>query len=148
MKNRKFREIAPADVGRIALRAFDHVWPTAMFLPPGQKIARADIGKRVYLDRGGKTLTVETDAEYVARQARVSEGTRVAGKLTATERRAKRKFVQAVELLMLDLGAESVGHIADDVGEHGTDGDGGTVEDAVVVDCLRVIVDAMARSGR
>ena len=66
-------------------------------------------------------------------------------RLTAEERRAKDKFVRAVETLMLNLDAESVGRIADDVGEHGTDGDGGVREDAAVVECLRVIVDAMGR---
>ena len=63
--------------------------------------------------------------------------------LTAEEAHFKARFVQAVEALMLDLDAETVGRIADYVGEHGTDGDGGAVEDGVVVECLRVIVDAM-----
>lgn len=63
--------------------------------------------------------------------------------LTSAERRAKVRFVRAVETLMLDLNVELVGHIADDVGEHGTDGDGGTREDATVLECLRVIIDAM-----
>lgn len=66
-------------------------------------------------------------------------------KLTAGERKAKDKFVQAVEVLMLDFDAESVGRIADHIGELGTDGDGGVLEDAAVVECLRVIVDAMGR---
>ena len=62
-------------------------------------------------------------------------------KLTAEESRAKDRFVHAVEDLF-DLGAESVGRIADDVGEYGTDGDGGARQDVAVVECLRVIVDA------
>ena len=66
-------------------------------------------------------------------------------RLTAKERRAKRKFVRAVERCMLDMDAESVGRIADDVSEHGTDGDGGTLEDAAVVECLCILVDAMGR---
>lgn len=65
--------------------------------------------------------------------------------LTTEERKAKDRFVRAVEALMLDLDAESVGRIADYVGEHGTDGDGGTREDGAVVECLRVIVDAIGR---
>lgn len=66
-------------------------------------------------------------------------------RLNTKERKAKDQFVRAVETLMLDLDAESVGNIADYVGEHGTDGDGGTREDATVVDCLRIIVDEMGR---
>ena len=52
--------------------------------------------------------------------------------LSRSEQKAKRLLVVAVETLMLDLDAEAVGRIADDVGEHGTDGDGGSLEDAVV----------------
>lgn len=64
--------------------------------------------------------------------------------LTAAERKAKIQFVRAVERLMLDFDTEEVGRIADDVGECGMDGDrGGAREDAAVVECLRVIVDAM-----
>jgi hypothetical protein len=66
-------------------------------------------------------------------------------KLTRNEHLAKCDLVDAVERLMLDMDAEAVGRIADYVGEYGTDGDGGTREDAAVVDCLRVIVDAMGR---
>ena len=65
--------------------------------------------------------------------------------LTATEQRVKERFVRIVETMMLDMDAESVGHIADYVSEHGTDGDGGSIEDGLVVECLRVIVDAMGR---
>jgi len=65
--------------------------------------------------------------------------------LTADEQWAKRALVGAVETMMLRLDVESVGRIADDVGEFGTDGDGGALEDAAVVECLRVIVDAMGR---
>ena len=63
--------------------------------------------------------------------------------LTKKERRAKDAFVRAVETLMLDLTPESVGRIADCVGECGTDGDGGALEDEAVLECLRVIVDAV-----
>jgi hypothetical protein len=63
--------------------------------------------------------------------------------LTRGETLAKDRFVRAVEALMLDLDAEAVGRIADYVGERGTDGDGGAREDGAVVECLRVIVDAM-----
>ena len=65
--------------------------------------------------------------------------------LTVEERKAKDRFVRAVEALMLDMDADSVGRIADYVGEHGTDGDGGTREDGAVLECLRVIVDGMGR---
>jgi len=65
-------------------------------------------------------------------------------KLTAEERKAKDRFVRAVEVLMLDMSAEEVGRIADHVGEYGTDGYVGAIEDAVL-ECLRVIVDAMSR---
>ena len=63
--------------------------------------------------------------------------------LTKQERKAKEQFIRAVETLMLDLDAEAVGRIADHGGEHGTNGDGGSIEDGSVVECLRVIVDAM-----
>jgi tetrahydromethanopterin S-methyltransferase subunit A len=69
----------------------------------------------------------------------------MADRLTAEERKAKDRFVRAVEMIMLDLDAKEVGRIADYVGEHGTDGDGGTREDATVVECLRIIVDEMGR---
>jgi hypothetical protein len=64
-------------------------------------------------------------------------------RLNREEMRLKDKFVQAVEIMMLDMSAEEVGRIADYVGEHGTDGDGGTREDGTVLECLRIIVDAM-----
>jgi hypothetical protein len=66
-------------------------------------------------------------------------------RLNREEVRLKENFVRAVEELMLDFNAETVGRIADYVGEHGTDGDGGAREDAAVVECLRIIVDAMVR---
>lgn len=53
-------------------------------------------------------------------------------------------FVDAVEKLMLDMDAEAVGRIADYVGEHGT-WDGNASVDAVVVECLRLIVHEMGR---
>jgi hypothetical protein len=62
-------------------------------------------------------------------------------KLSRIELAAKRLFVLAVKALLLDLDAEAVGRIADDVGEYGTNGDGGAREDAVVLECLRVIVE-------
>ncbi len=66
-------------------------------------------------------------------------------RLTGNERRVLRDFVRVVEEMMLDMDAEAVGRIADYVGEHGTDGDGGIREDGAVVECLRVIVDEMGR---
>ena len=66
-------------------------------------------------------------------------------KLSKSESDAMHQLVRAVETLLLDLDAEAVGRIADYVGEHGTDGDGGANEDAVVVECLRVIVDSHGR---
>ena len=140
MKNRKFREIVQADVGHTTIRAFDRVWTTAMFLPPGQKISRHEIGKRVYLDRG--KLSLETDAQFEARQKRTVEGLTAGGKLARREEAAMRTFIRAAEKLLLEFDAESVGRIADYVGEHGTDGDGGAREDAAVMECLRVLVDA------
>lgn len=71
----------------------------------------------------------------------------MARKLKKKEHAARYQFVRAVEHLMLDLTPEEVGYIADDVSEHGTDGDGGTREDAAVLECLRVIVDALAERG-
>jgi hypothetical protein len=60
--------------------------------------------------------------------------------LTPREQELKDAFVNAVEAL-LQAGEEAVGHIADHVGEHGTDSDDGAVVDGVVVDCLTIVVD-------
>ena len=60
--------------------------------------------------------------------------------LTPREQELKEALVHAVEDL-LQAGEESVGRIADHVGEHGTDSDVGQVVDGVVVDCLTVLVD-------
>lgn len=68
-------------------------------------------------------------------------------RLTSNERRAMNDLVEAVEALMLDYDAEAVGRIADYVGECGTPSDNADV-DGVVVECLRVVVDAMVRLGR
>jgi hypothetical protein len=65
--------------------------------------------------------------------------------LTSADRAAMRRFVSAVETLMLELTPKQVGRIADYVAEHGTDGDGGDREDAVVLECLRLVVDAVNR---
>lgn len=65
--------------------------------------------------------------------------------LTRKERAAKRKLVDAIEHLMLDLTPEEIGRIADHVGEYGTDGDGGVREDAAVFECLRLIADEVNR---
>ena len=62
-------------------------------------------------------------------------------KLSAAEAHAKDRFVRAVEALLLDMDAESVGRIDDHVGEHGTSGDGGAREDAIIVELLRLIVE-------
>jgi hypothetical protein len=67
------------------------------------------------------------------------------GKLTRKEEAAKLAFVRACETLLLDLDAAAVGRIADYVGENGTDGDGGAVEDGVIVECLNLIVDVKGR---
>ena len=66
--------------------------------------------------------------------------------LTDNERKALDDLVEAVEHLMLDMSPESVGRIADYVGENGTDGEGGVAEDGVVLESLRLIVDQMARA--
>jgi|GEM_PF-1492119 len=66
-------------------------------------------------------------------------------KLTRGETLARDRLVRAVEAMMLYMTPEEVGRIADHVGEHGTEGDGGAREDAAVVECLRVVVDAMER---
>ena len=60
--------------------------------------------------------------------------------LTPREHELKNSFVQAVEALMLEADAQAVERIALFVHEHGTDGDGGAIEDATVVDCLHLIV--------
>jgi hypothetical protein len=141
MKNRKFREIVQADVGYTTIRVFDRVWTTAMFLPPGQRISRHEIGKRVYLGRG--KLSLETDKQFAARQEAVVRGS--SGKLTRKEEVAKLAFIRACETLLLDLDAVAVGRIADYVGENGTDGDGGAVDDGVILECLNLIVDVKGR---
>jgi hypothetical protein len=69
----------------------------------------------------------------------------MAVRLTGKEQRVLRDFVDVVEEMMLEMDAESVGRIADHVGEHGTDGDGGVREDGTVLECLRLIVDEMGR---
>jgi hypothetical protein len=141
MKNRKFREIVQADVGYTTIRVFGRVWTTAMFLPPGQKISRHEIGKRVYLDRG--KLSLETDKQFAARQGATVRSS--SGKLTRKEEAARLAFVRACETLLLDLDAVAVGRIADYVGENGTDGDGGAVDDGVILECLNLIVDVKGR---
>lgn len=143
MKNRRFVEITQKDVGHRTFRAFDRVWSAATFLPAGQKIAHADIGKRVYLGRN--SIDVETDAQFESRQKRTVEGLTAGGKLARREEAAMRTFIRAAEKLLLEFDAESVGRIADYVGEHGTDGDGGAREDSAVMECLRVLVDAKGR---
>jgi len=67
--------------------------------------------------------------------------------LTAREEELKVAFIKAVEDL-LQAGEESVGRIADHVGEYGTDSDHGSVVDGVVVDCLTVVVDNVGLMGR
>lgn len=66
--------------------------------------------------------------------------------LTYKENRAKDKFVSAVERLLQDCSAEEVGRIADHVGEYGACDD--AMADAVVVECLNVVVDALGRWPR
>ena len=65
-------------------------------------------------------------------------------KISRAEHIAMTRFARACEMLLLDLDAESVGRIADYVGEHGAGGDTSLV-DAVVLSCLRVIVDNHGR---
>jgi hypothetical protein len=65
--------------------------------------------------------------------------------LSRTEVLARARFVRAIEELLLDFDAESVGRIADDVGERGAGGDGDTRVDAVILECLRLIVDYHGR---
>lgn len=65
--------------------------------------------------------------------------------LSTIEERSRDNFVSAVEALMLDHDAASVGRIADNIGEYGTGGSGGLAEDEVIRECLRIIVDAKAR---
>ena len=64
-------------------------------------------------------------------------------RLTVEERKAMRKFVESVERLT-ELGATSVGLIADYVGEYGVESDVDRV-DAVVVKALRAVVDVVGR---
>ena len=59
-------------------------------------------------------------------------------KLTTEEQRALRRLTRALEDLE-DLGAESVGRIADHGGEHGTDADS-VIVDAITSECLRTVV--------
>ena len=65
--------------------------------------------------------------------------------LSTIEERSRDNFVSAVEALMLDHDAASVGRIADNIGEYGAGGSGGMAEDEVIRECLRIIVDAKAR---
>jgi hypothetical protein len=59
--------------------------------------------------------------------------------LSTEEQRALRLLVRALEDLN-DLGAESVGRIADHVGKQGVEDS--AVLDALAVECLRVVVDS------
>jgi len=67
--------------------------------------------------------------------------------LTPREQELKDAFVRAVEDLLL-AGEESVGRIADHVGEYGTDSDHGSVADGVVTDCLTIVVDNVGLMGK
>jgi hypothetical protein len=68
-------------------------------------------------------------------------------RITGNERSALRQLVEAIERLTHEFDAEAVGRIADYVGAHGTDSDGDSLDDALVMVCLRAIVDARARSS-
>jgi hypothetical protein len=67
--------------------------------------------------------------------------------LTAREEELKDAYVRVVEELFR-AGEEAVGHIADYVGEYGTDSDDGLVIDTAVTEGLRHIVDNIALFGR
>jgi hypothetical protein len=67
--------------------------------------------------------------------------------LTAREEEIKAAFVRALEDLF-EAGEESVGRIADHVGEYGTDSGGGTVIDTAVTEGLRHVVDNIGLFGR
>lgn len=145
MKNRKFREIAESDVGRYQFTAFGHSWMSADFMGA---ITKADVGRRVYFDQG--EISVESSAQFKARVGSVPVATEcAAGAMTVRGRAALRAFVRATEALLLGFSAEEVGLIADHVGKYGTDGgEGGgdsALVDAVVLSCLRVIVDNHGR---
>lgn len=62
-------------------------------------------------------------------------------KISRAEHIAMARFARACEMLLLDLDAESVGRIADYVGEHGAGSDYDAVVDAVIVELLRLIVE-------
>jgi hypothetical protein len=67
--------------------------------------------------------------------------------LTAREQELEDALIKAVEDLLL-AGPEAVGHVADHVGEYGTDSDYGGVVDGVVVECLTIVVDNVEFMGR
>jgi hypothetical protein len=67
--------------------------------------------------------------------------------LTPREEELKTALVHAIEDL-LEAGEESVGNIANNVGEYGTDSGYGQVVDGVVEECLRIAVDNVGLMGR
>ena len=66
--------------------------------------------------------------------------------LTPREQELKVALIRAIESL-LQAGEESVGNIADHVGEYGTDSDHGGVVDGTVEECLRVVVNNVGLMG-
>lgn len=63
--------------------------------------------------------------------------------LTPRDHELLNGLLRAVEDLMLRADEPTVRRIAEHVTEHGTDGDGGSVVDVVVADCLQVMADNM-----
>jgi hypothetical protein len=59
-----YREITEADVGKSLFAAFGRQWPVTSFIG---RIMKQDIGKRVFLRRGG--LQVENNEQRAARLA-------------------------------------------------------------------------------
>jgi hypothetical protein len=60
--------------------------------------------------------------------------------LSPREHELKNEFVRAVEGIMLEVDAQSAERMHEFMAEHGTGGDGGSIEDATVLDCLQLIV--------
>jgi hypothetical protein len=65
--------------------------------------------------------------------------------LSENERSALRVFASGLTAL-IGLDAESIGHIADYIGLFGTE-NAPEFADAVLMECMKVIIDAKARQG-
>lgn len=68
-ENDPYYTITAADVGAVVLHAFGRAWQVVNFMG---RISHVDVGKRVYRTDtpGGPVLSVESDAQRAARQAR------------------------------------------------------------------------------